>query len=111
MTKCLIPPRRICEWIGHDREGYDAGYYTDRRGRRRQRWHQRCKRCGTTDGGEVWNEGHLGRFRGWQIRSAIRQRMTLLRLWWRDDCDDCHKPCVRFGRRVGDHSQCNPIPF
>lgn len=107
----MIPPHRICEWIGHDREGYDAGFYTDRRGRRRQRWHQRCKRCGPSDGGEVFNEGRLERFRRWRIRRALREMTTRWRSWWRYDCDDCHKPSVRFGRPVGDHDQCDQIPF
>jgi hypothetical protein len=52
---------------------------------------------------------------------TIRRR-SRLRDWWRDResafnrwlctiCDDCMKPDTRFGRPVGDHSSCDPIPF
>jgi hypothetical protein len=107
----LIPPHVICEWIGHKREEYHAGYYFDRRGRERTRWHQRCKRCGTSDGGEVFNEGRLERFRVWRLRGALRRAIILFHMWRREDCDDCHQPIVRFGRSVGDHKNCSDIPF
>jgi hypothetical protein len=46
-----IPPRLICEWLGHAPEGYDVGRWQGRDGRWRTRRRSRCKRCGTSDGG------------------------------------------------------------
>jgi hypothetical protein len=111
MIKHLIPPHLICEWLGHSRELYRNGYYHDRRGRERERWHNRCKRCGTSDGGEVFREGRIERFRGRGLRSAFRRQVTLWKFWWREDCEDCRKPRMRVGRSVGDHARCEVIPF
>ena len=104
-----IEPHRICHLIGHDREPYMAGYYTDRRGRQREKWYRRCKRCGTSDGGEVYAEGLLERFTWWRIKSVWWRRRDASRKWWSSTCNDCGKPERRFGRRVGDHRGC--IPF
>ena len=73
-----IRPHRICHLIGHKREPYVAGYYTDRRGREREKWYSRCKRCGTSDGGEVYAEGLLERFAWWRIKSGwLRRREAM----------------------------------
>jgi hypothetical protein len=107
----VIPPHTLCRWFGHRREGYNADIYWDRHGRQRHRWHQRCTRCGTSDGAEVFREGILERFTVRRILSAIYDYRFRLRLWWREDCDDCHKPVMRFGRKVGDHDNCDVMPF
>ena len=104
-----IPPHHLCRLIGHRRESYIGGTYTDRRGRQREKWYRRCKRCGTSDGYEVYRPGLLEAFtpyelrcRWWRIRDAIRG-------WWRSTCHDCGKTERRFGKSVGDHDGC--IPF
>lgn len=106
-----IAPWRICHLIGHRRQMYDAGRYTDRRGRWRTRWHSRCIRCGTSDGGEVFREGILEHLTVWNLMRACRRRREALRNWIWQECDDCHKPSVRFGRSIGYHSKCDLIPF
>ena len=100
---------RICRLIGHDREAYVAGWYTDRRGRRRERWYTRCKRCGASDGGEVFRDGLLERFAWWRLVRPFRQARGAVGSWIRLDCHDCGKPEVRFGRDVGDHGGCLPF--
>lgn len=100
MRRPLIPPHRICRILGHRREGYNAGVYTDRRGRRRERWHLRCTRCGTSDGGEIYRQGLLE----WVMRKLRR-----FREWHCTICHACGLPERRFGKSVGDHSGC--IPF
>jgi hypothetical protein len=105
----MLNPHTICRWIGHRREGYSAGYYTDRRGRQRERWHSRCARCGTSDGAEVFRDGILERFGYRTLRRTAFRWLVALCFWWRTDCHDCGQPKVRRGRRVGDHSGC--IPF
>jgi hypothetical protein len=105
----LIAPHRICRLIGHSREGYDAGHYTDRRGRLRQRRHMRCTRCGTSDGGEVFNEGLFERWTIWHLRVALHRGWQAIKLWWHTDCGDCNLPERRRGRAVGDHHDCLPF--
>jgi hypothetical protein len=105
----MITPYRICHLIGHRRERYMAGYYWDRRGRQREKWYSRCTRCGTSDGGEVYREGLLERLTWWRIRSAAYRTCERLKAWVHTDCFDCKQPEVRFGRHVGDHTDC--IPF
>ena len=102
----LMQLRHICRLIGHRCESYIGGWYTDRRGRQREKWYRRCTRCGTSDGGEVYREGLLERFTWWRIRAwpwrvreALRTRI----------CVYCGKPERRLGRKVGDHRGC--IPF
>lgn len=107
----MIRSDRICHLIGHRRERFMAGHYWDLRGRQRERWHSRCTRCGTTDGGEVYREGLLERFTWWRVRSAAYRARERLKVWWRSDCDDCGKPDQRCGRPVGNHRDCDPIPF
>jgi len=108
----IIEPYRVCRLIGHSREGYNAGGYTDRRGRWRQRWHQRCRRCGTSDGGEVYNQGALEWMRPRNLRRRYYEMTRRIGRWWREDCIACHKPAVRFGKAWGDHSGCDDdIPF
>lgn len=107
-----IPPHHICRLIGHRRESYVGGTYTDRRGRQREKWYRRCTRCGTSDGGEVYAEGLLERFAWLRIRQAWRSLVARARLWWREDCWDCKRPVRRFGRAVGRHENCgDEIPF
>ena len=105
----MLNPHTICSWLGHRRKGYSAGHYTDRRGRERERWHARCKRCGTSDGGEVYSDGCLEPFGYWRLRAAIWTARVRIRFWWRTNCHDCGKPEVRFGCHVGNHDGC--IPF
>lgn len=107
----LIAPHRICNWLGHKRESYMAGYYTDRRDYQRERRHSRCTRCGTSDGGTVYEPGRLEYLRPQEIRRAYRRFRLRFTDWWRQDCDDCRKPMVRCGRNVGKHEDCDVIPF
>jgi hypothetical protein len=97
--------RLICRVRGHDHEIYRDGGYHDRRGRWRERWQTRCGRCGC--GPEIlYAETWRSRLRDWRNdwrRAFQRWRGTV--------CDDCMKPDTRFGRPVGDHSTCDPIPF
>lgn len=104
----IVEPWRVCVWLGHNREMYCADTYTDGRGRWRERWYSRCKRCGTSDGGTVFEPGILEFtwFRMWRARTERR-----IKEWCREDCDDCRKPKVRFGRPVGNHLKCEEIPF
>jgi len=104
----LIALWRLCGWIGHDRERYQAGWYHDRGGRQRERWYSRCRRCGTSDGGTVFEPGILefNRFRQW--RWAARGR---LQAWIGRNCEDCGKRRIRFGHEVGQHDNCEEIPF
>lgn len=91
---------------------YIGGYYTDRRGRQREKWYSRCKRCGTSDGGEVFREGLLERITWRRFCSAVADRFLGTQLWWRTDCWDCKRPIRRFGRKIGDHENCrDDIPF
>jgi ribosomal protein L32 len=106
-----IRPHIICEWLGHDREEFNAGQYIDRGGRWRTRRHRRCKRCGTSDGGTVFAIGKVEHFRLWRILAAIRETKDRLSRWRLTNCGDCGKPEIAFGRKVGRHDSCFPIPF
>lgn len=107
----MIPPHVVCRWLGHDRETYAAGFYLDRHGRHRTKFYSRCKRCGTSDGGEVFNEGIFERFRWRRIRKAAWRFRRSFGLWAYDKCGECGKTQTICGRHVGDHSNCNEIPF
>ena len=106
-----IAPHHICRWFGHRRELYNAGQFTDRRGRWRTRWHSRCTRCGTSDGGEVFNPGIMERWHGWRLHVLWWRLRDLVRWGWLQRCEDCGKPTVRFWRQVGKHEDCDVIPF
>ena len=106
-----LPPEVICRWVGHRRESYVGGYYFDRRGRQREKWYQRCKRCGTSDGSEVYREGILERFTIWRLRRIRYQLLGHFKMWWRQECEECHKSKVRFGHKLGGHDNCHEIPF
>lgn len=96
--------RRICRLIGHRRESYRSGFYVDRRGRTRERYSSRCVRCGSEDG--CYDEGVL---EAWQRRWwGVREDLIRWRLMKRSCCG---KPLKRFGRPVGDHRECDDIPF
>jgi hypothetical protein len=104
-------PSIICRAVGHKRERYLAGYYQDRRGYPRERWYSRCVRCGTTDGGEVFREGWVERLTISRALWRVREARGSFAAWRRSDCEDCGMPNQKYGRPVGDHSKCNPIPF
>ena len=104
-TARVTIPHHICRLIGHRRESYVGGYYTDRRGRQREKRYSRCTRSGTSDGAEVYREGLMERF-SWRRIRAWRWRA---RNWWRTDCIDCGQPATRFGRPFGDHDDCLPF--
>lgn len=97
---------RVCWLIGHEPESYQSGWYWHRAsGRNRERWSTRCTRCGI-EGYEAWTPGLPGRLIRWW-----RDALNPLRHWIRTDCGACRKPLTRFGRPVGDHAECDDIPF
>lgn len=98
-----------CMLIGHSRV-YDHPHQVLRWGRWRTVSYARCRRCGTSDGCEVYQPGYWETFAGAMRRARYGWRPVLSR-WLRQDCEDCGKPCVRFGREVGDHEKCDVIPF
>jgi hypothetical protein len=102
---------RVCSWLGHRREIYAAGLYMDRRGRWRTRYHHRCTRCGTSDGAEVFFPGVFEGWRYYSPRCIWWRGREGAKAWWRQTCEDCGEPTVRFGRRVGNHENCDVIPF
>lgn len=113
MRISLIHPSTICHWLGHKREYYLTGYYYDRRGRQRERWHRRCVRCGTSDGGEVFQPGRLEWISD-LYQDPGRPFRTLrfkVSSWRIHTCSCCGLPDRRFGFRVGDHVECDKIPF
>lgn len=101
----------ICRLLGHSREPYIGHQRLGRDGRLHPIWYARCKRCGTSDGGEVYREGLFERWRWYRFRWWLIERPKKIRRWIRTDCEDCGKPEVRFGRRVGEHDNCVVIPF
>lgn len=107
----MIPPYTICRWLGHKRQSYIYGQRFDQRGRLRNKWGSRCTRCGTSDYGEVYKRGYLECVRYWRPRIIWWRAKEHLKNWWRQDCEDCGKPTVRCGRPVGDHRNCDVIPF
>lgn len=100
----------VCRLIGHRRQHYDGPRYYHR-GCWRTPSYFRCTRCGTSDGYEVFRRGILESLT-WH---EIKRLSYVWRLRWRDwheqICEDCGRPCVRFGRQVGDHRKCDVIPF
>jgi len=94
----------ICRLVGHAPGVSDVTPYRDYRGFWRSTttvW----PRCGVEGheafGATIWTD----------IRRWWWERCQALKLWWRVDCHDCGRPIIRFNRCVGDHSQCDDIPF
>lgn len=107
--KRLMPPHRICRWLGHTREQYIGRQYLDRRGNLRPVYYARCTRCGISDAAEVYAAGLLERLRWFNLRMWWLNKCGDVRGWFCTTCFDCGKPERRLGRRVGDHRGC--IPF
>lgn len=95
-----------CWLLGHKRESYVYRRYIDRRGREREKWGSRCIRCGTSDAGTVYEPGLIER-----LRDAWRERRAAFARWRLTKCSCCGKPLIRFGRQVGNHGDCDDIPF
>ena len=102
--------RLICRLVGHKRGQREGGQYY-RAGRWRNRWYPYCRRCGTSDIETVYTPGIFEAFTPWRIRIAFYGWTSRFWQWRRRDCCDCGKPVVRFGRTVGNHEDCNEIPF
>ena len=91
----------LCRLLGHRNKSRVNGGYYDRRHVWRERYHTQCTRCGA-EPPECWFPGLVER---------RHELWRSLRAWLRADCIDCKKPEIRFGRPVGDHEKCDPIPF
>jgi hypothetical protein len=78
-------------------------------GRWRANFYLRCSRCGSSDYYKVTTPGFLQYYRN--RRYYLHRLCTSIRLWWREECPDCKKPCVRFGKPAGHHDGCDTIPF
>lgn len=103
--------RHICHLLGHTRESYIGRHRLGRDGRLRPIYYSRCKRCGTSDGGEVFREGLFERFNWPRIKWWVIDCPGKIRAWIGTKCEDCGKPDTRFGRPAGDHEGCDVIPF
>lgn len=106
----MLSPHHICAFIGHRPKFEEGGYYF-RAGRRRTRFHQRCTRCGTSDSGTIYTQGHLEPFRWNNLRYRAIRICRSIATWFHARCEDCHQTNQRCGHPIGDHSGCDEIPF
>lgn len=90
--------RLICRAVGH------------KPGQHENRWYSCCLRCGTSDMSELYRTGIFEAL-PWRIRIALRTAEFNFRAWCHSDCTACGKPAIRFGREVGNHEDCDEIPF
>jgi hypothetical protein len=97
----------LCRLVGHKRGQRKGGQYYHH-GRWRDRWYTYCQRCGSSDLGEIYRSGIFEALTPWRIRRALQSASDAFRS---RRCTDCGKPSIRFGRAVGDHTNCDEIPF
>ncbi len=99
----------LCRVIGHRRKSCEGGTYY-RFGRLRTRYYTRCERCGSSDAETIYTRGWLEPVIRW--RWHLWQWGCRFQSWHKGEiCTDCGKMCLRFGRDVGRHDTCDPIPF
>lgn len=86
-----------CKFFGHRVESKDSGYGI-------------CDRCGTHEYYD-WETDWAGSGLIWYYLHKLAELWKILRNKIFQRCPDCGKPEVIFGRFLGDHKDCDNLPF